>query len=38
MSFWSDLASFGELVFRYMAMSSANNLIFDVRCFSMSFM
>ena len=37
-SFWSNLASFGQLIFRYMALSSANNLIFDVRCCSMSFM
>ena len=38
-SFWSNLASFGVLIiFRYMALSSATNLIFDVRCCSMSFM
>ena len=37
-SFWSNLASFGQLISRYMALSSANNLIFDVRCCSMSFM
>ena len=29
MSFWRDLASCGELIFLYMALSSANNLIFD---------
>ena len=37
-SCWSILASFGQLISRYMALSSANNLIFDVRCYSMSFM